>query len=97
MTTGEFTGLGPSWALLLRELFELDDAGALSGIRAIVAERLQQVRQDSVKSTIPGLLAIMRLQDGGLRDSQVIIESAALLAAEIDRREIPGPGNGDDS
>lgn len=44
MTTGEFTGLGPSWTALLQDLHELADAGALADIRALVAERLIQVR-----------------------------------------------------
>jgi hypothetical protein len=77
--------IGEHWQPFLTDVFMLDQAGALGGISAIVAERLAMVREDVIKDAIPGRLAITRLQHGGLRDRRAVVEAAALLAAEIDR------------
>lgn len=82
------------WTPLLHDLLELEEAGALSGIRAIVAERLNQVRTDAIKDAIPFRLAWYRMDKhhgmGEYLDD--VIAAAALLAAEIDRRQA-GTGN----
>lgn len=81
-----------SWrpALVVFELMELEEAGALGGIRAIIAERLRQVRAGEPLPEPPWLL-LGRVH--GMTGQQHA-ESAALLAAEIDRQET-GRGDGD--
>jgi hypothetical protein len=68
------------WAALKDDLIELERHGALSGIRAIVAERLSMAREGSTARA--GLESVLRRRADLARD-------AALLAAEIDAREAP--------
>lgn len=71
----------PSWTPLLQDLLELDRAGALAGIRAIIAERLRQVREDLIRDAVPHRMAGTALGHGEYA------RAAALLAAEIDRQQ----------
>lgn len=89
-----------SWRpALVFELMELDRAGALVGIRAVVAERLRQVRGEAImpdEADMP--YAAFDLVKGQVRlsmaerDAHLTAFAAALLAAEIDRQ---GTGRGD--
>jgi hypothetical protein len=64
----------------LLDLYELDEAGALGGIRAVIAERLRQVRQGTPLADGESTSAmILHL------DPEEYAAFAALLAAEIDR------------
>lgn len=78
---GKFTGpFVDAWAPILQDLMELDQAGALGGIRAIVAERLAQVRHNRpAKAEDPFRLAETEIDFGEY------VRAAALLAAGIDR------------
>jgi hypothetical protein len=80
---------------VLQDLLDLDRAGALGGIRAIIAERLARVRaghtpetdrdehryDGQLTSRASGLIA------HGWYSKEAVTEAAALLAAEIDRLE----------
>lgn len=82
--------IGREWTPLLQDLLELEAAGALGGIRAIIAERLRQVRESGQDwHPVVGALetARMLMPDAGLLEAPRI---AALLAAEIDRLETGG-------
>ena len=85
------------WLPVFLELAELDTAGALGGIRAIIAERLRQVRSGHAHLDQWGDMA-MTVQDGYARSAHAELGAllagnsqaspavaAALLAAEIDR------------
>lgn len=88
---------GRSWTPLLLDLIELDEAGALGGIRAVIAERLRHVREGlPVNDDDPHYL--LHLVQGSCRsvieygghpgeDRKILAEAAALLAAEIDRQQ----------
>lgn len=86
-TTEKITRMPPpgitrrDWHALLDDLTELEGAGALVGIRAIVAERLLQVRATG-SPEIPRPDGIASLVDAGAYGI-----AAALLAAEIDRAD----------
>jgi hypothetical protein len=76
-----------AWHALLDDMIELEAAGALGGIRAVVAERLGQVRTGAPG---PGLRG--RVNAAVLREVPAVDETrsyaitAAVLAAEIDRQ-----------
>lgn len=75
------------WTPVLQDLLELEAAGALGGIRAIIAERLRQVRG--------GRTEIERQHFREILDDLAGLPGmtlAALLAAEIDRQQ-PGGGS----
>jgi hypothetical protein len=87
------SGLGitrKAWHGLLDQLIELEGAGALDGIRAIVAERLGQVRNGRAGRGITARVASAALQEvpaeSFVRSYSV---AAAILAAEIDRKGKP--------
>jgi hypothetical protein len=78
------------WRELRVHLMELEAAGALNGVRVVVAERVRQVREDATAGSDRGLThgellayAHRRLHLGKYR------QAAALLAAEIDRAGTP--------
>jgi hypothetical protein len=68
-----------NWQPVLLDLVELEETGALAGIRAIIAERLGQVRTGSADIADPARLAAECINSGNHA------WTAALLAAEIDR------------
>ena len=70
------------WDALHKDLAELELRGALGGIRAIIAERLAQVRAGD---PLTGEYAAETELDFGYT-----ARAAALLAAEIDRQEAGG-------
>ena len=80
------------WLPIISDLTALDTAGALGGIRAVITERLRQVRGEAQMpdeadmpyaafDTIKGQVRLS-LQE---RDTHLTAFAAALLAAEIDR------------
>lgn len=74
--TARAVALGP----LLLDLIQLDEADALHGIRAVVAERLRRLRaHPDYVPEIPSWLRELNLSAGSYA------VAAALLAAEIDR------------
>jgi hypothetical protein len=70
------------WDALHRDLAELELRGALAGIRAVIAERLGQMRTGSAD----GVADPVRLAGEAARGGNYAW-AAALLAAEIDRQE----------
>jgi len=77
--TARFAGASATACELAGDLAELDDAGALAGIREVVTERLAQARSGSADGvTEPVRLAFDVAQGGNLA------WAAALLAAQID-------------
>ena len=79
------------WQPIILDLIELDSAGALGGIRAIITERLAQVRAgDPGQLARSAAVALSRLYtaDGGRPGANMPLATcAAMLAAEIDRLE----------
>jgi hypothetical protein len=71
---------------LCDDLLELEAAGALAGIRAVVAQRLLMVRMDVDPIPLLGRVEITF----GPGDVRKRAGTAALLAAEIDRAEAGG-------
>jgi hypothetical protein len=83
------------WRELTAALLELEAAGALDGIRAVIAERLHQVRKgwtpEHDREHMPGWLTLRAMSE--VTDSGpgtpgwpgVLPRAAALLAAETDR------------
>jgi hypothetical protein len=78
MSPGE-AGVGiASWTPLLKDLLDLDRAGALGGIRAVIAERLRMVREQDADSGWVAEAAAQMVAGN-------LVLAAAALAAEIDR------------
>lgn len=80
------------WLPVLRDMAELDRAGALGGIRAVVGERLRQVRGEAQMPDDADMpYAAFDIIKGQVRlslperDAHLTAFAAALLAAEIDR------------
>jgi hypothetical protein len=78
------------WHELCDQLTELEAAGALGGIRAIVAERLAYVRAGVSYDEVPMAMEVIRSvpvssAPGSPRHRQLLAQAAAHLAAEIDR------------
>lgn len=75
--------LGP----LLLDLIALDEAGAISGIRAVAAERLRQVREgyELKERWTVGAMALIAGRDDVMPARSRYANAAALLAAAIDR------------
>ena len=71
-----------AWTPVLQDLLDLDRAGALPGILAIIAERGRMVR-DGWEHDVPARVAGFALAAGDYP------AAAAMLAAEIDRQEAP--------
>jgi hypothetical protein len=76
------------WHELLDQLIELEAAGALDGIRAVVAERLALVRRPGPfdPGRDPAVAAREILRDPANWAGRLSL-AAALLAAEIDRKD----------
>lgn len=90
------------WQPVLMDLAELAERGALGGVRAIIAARLDQVRKGwtpaSDRTFAAGHLAGMaeqvtagtrRAASGAARQAAAYASAGALLAAEIDRAAAP--------
>jgi hypothetical protein len=72
------------WLPIISELTALDTAGALAGIRAVITERLRQVRGDIPAGLPYATLVKLGEMDGDpLRDT--LARDGACVAAEIDR------------
>jgi hypothetical protein len=80
-----------AWHELLDQLIELESAGALSGIRAIVAERLARVRNGLEYEDPAGMAAVtisyvpVSSAPGSPRHRQMLAEAGAQLAYGIDK------------
>jgi hypothetical protein len=81
--------LARAWQPVLMDLAELDEAGALAGVRAIIAERLRQVRegQQLHEFLITCAMALIAGQDRVMPARDRYANAAALLAAVIDSTE----------
>jgi hypothetical protein len=81
---------GSATTELQGNLAGLDAAGALGGIRAIVAERLRQVREGFVppeeRATL-GVMALIAGRDDVMPAAERYANAGALLAAIIDKTE----------
>jgi hypothetical protein len=80
-----FAGASAAVCELAGDLAGLEDAGALAGIRAVVAERLRLVREGG-ESGLHLDAALHRVHADGTE----LAETAAVLAAAIDRQKIEG-------
>jgi hypothetical protein len=76
-------------AELKDHLVELDAADALGGIRAIVTERLRQVREgyELKERWTVGAMALIAGRDDAMPARSRYANAAALLAAGIDKTE----------
>lgn len=75
--------MAASWAPVMMDLVELDEAGALRGVRAVIAARLAMARNRKPDS-LDGTVAKIEITAAG-DDPEQLAEAAALLAAAIDR------------
>jgi hypothetical protein len=81
----------PQWHELCDQLIELETAGALGGIRAIVAERLARVRSGLEYEDPAGAAAVtiswipVSSEPGSPRHRQLLAAAAAHLAAVVDQ------------